>query len=344
MLAAFTLMLTMGSSAAPEPSWTAPAGCPDRARGTELLQRFLGRPPPVPVRVVLSAEARGYAGLVEIDGAARTLHASDCETLARAVALVVAVSLDPVAAASMTTESESEPTPGPDPGRGVPEPESRIPEPDLDLRIPEPDLDLRIPEPDRTASTPTRGRRPVLASADRPPEPAPEPTTHAIALSGGAGLALLPAPTGAARLGHAITRGGFRLQTDLTYAPPRTIAYPDEPTVGGRFQSVSLGVRACFVPGSARVVAPLCAGLEGGPLIGRGVGIDQARNPVDAWVGGLASGAVVVRVHARVALTATAEVIASLRRPAFHVGSRGTLFRVPQVGLRGLLGLELRAW
>lgn len=315
--------LAASSPSDPELSWTAPAECPDHSRGAEHLRRFLGgRTPTTPVRVTLSADGVGYVARVELDGGVRTLRADDCETLARAAALVVAVSLDPVATASaVAAEQQHGPTP---------------------------ELALGVPEPE-PAPAPARSRRPPpLASADQPARPEPRPaaptTTHSIGMSGGIGQTIVPSLTGAVRLGHALDRGAFRLQTNLTYAPPRIVTYPDEPSVGGRFQSAGLGVRACFAPASTRVTVPLCAGLEGGPVIGRGVGIEQARRPVDAWVGGLASAAVVVRLHARVAVTVTAELIASLRRPAFHVGSRETLFRSPLVGLRGLAGLELRVW
>jgi hypothetical protein len=86
----------------------------------------------------------------------------------------------------------------------------------------------------------------------------------------------------------------------------------------------------------------LCGGLEGGPILGRGVGVANTLSPVGAWLGGLAGAAARVRVHPRVALLAGADLLVALRRPAFHVGARETLFRAAPVGLRALLGLELR--
>src|SRR5690606_20325038 len=114
--------------------------------------------------------------------------------------------------------------------------------------------------------------------------PAPASRSHSLGLSGGLGWVVVPALTGMIRLGHAFDRDALRLQTDLAYATPRAITYLGSPSVGGRFQSLALSVRACFAPGSTRVTVPLCAGLEGGPVLGRGLGVAPARRPVGLWL------------------------------------------------------------
>jgi hypothetical protein len=304
--------------------WVAAAECPDAARGREHLVGFLGgRTPSVRAQVELVADAAGYMATVTVEGATRTLQAGDCETLGRAAALVVAVSLDPVATAAVVLGSRAETEPDP-----------------VETAID------AAREQDITSETETAARRTRLVRADMPSPseprgPAPEPG-HWLAVGGGIGLALVPAVAGAVRLGYAHDRGGLRLQADATYATPRTITYPAEPDVGGRFQSVGLGARACFAPAAGRVAIPLCGGLEAATVLGRGTGFPNARRPVGVWIGGLASATALVRVHPRVALMAGADLLVSLRRPAFHVGARETLFRSPPIGIRGLLGLELR--
>lgn len=315
----------------PRLEWVAPVECPDATRGAEHLARFLGgRALAAPARVELRAEPAGHVAIVTVDGATRTLHASDCETLGRAAALVVAVSLDPVAAAAVVLESEAAEIPA-TPAREVPEPTA--------------DVELGPPAESITLPPTRRPPRTTSARADMPArvEPrAPIGSGHWLGASGGIALALVPALTGTVRLGYAFERGAVRVQANATYATPRTITYPAEPGVGGRFQSVSLGLRACFAPAAGRVVIPLCGGLEGGPVLGRGLGVPNTRRPVGVWVGGLASAAALVRVHSRVALMAGADLLVSLRRPGFHAGSRETLFRSPLVGLCGLAGLEIR--
>lgn len=322
MLLGPTLMLGASLAAAspevpappgePRLEWIAPAECPDAARGADELARFLGgRALPVPARVELGASAQGYAATVTVARASRTLHGSDCETLARAAVLVVAVSLDPVATAAVVSSPASAvvaATPAP-------------------------------PRPPTTARSPRR----TTARADvRARVEPPLASTHWLGASGGVALALVPALTGAVRLGYAYGHRALRVQAEITYATPRAVTYPAEPKVGGRFQSVVAGVRACFAPATGRLAVPLCAGLEGGPIFGQGVGIANTRSPVGVWLGGLAGAAAVVRVHARVALVAGAELLVALRRPAFHVDPRGTLFIAAPVGLQALAGIELR--
>lgn len=322
----------------PRLEWIAPPQCPDAASGAEHLERFLGgHKLPAPARVELVASAAGYVAKVTVDGATRTLHAEDCETLARAAALVVAVSLDPVATAA-TVLRERDVGAVEEPGgsgagsRGASSDTSTAPESD--------DTELG------PTQEPARRQRTISTRADMPsraePGDTPSGSAHWLGASGGIALAIVPSLTGAVRLGYAYQRGPLRVQAEATYATPRAITYPAEPAVGGRFQSVVVGVRACFAPAAGRLAVPLCGGLEGGAIFGRGIGIPNARNPVGAWIGGLAGAAAVVRVHPRVALLAGADLLVGLRRPAFHVGARETLFRASPVGLRALAGLELR--
>lgn len=318
----------------PRLEWVAPPQCPDEARGAEHLARFLGgRALSAPARVELAPSrpgATGHVATVTVAGATRTLHAEDCETLARAAALVVAVSLDPVAAAAVVLEREAEG------GTGGTEGEVEV-EVETDVGSGAPPESIEPPQPER--------RRASWGRADMPPRgdaSSEQAGSHWLGASGGIALALVPSLTGAVRLGYAFERNALRLQAEATYGTPRTITYPAEPTVGGRFQSVVFGMRACFAPAAGRVSVPLCGGLEGGPIFGRGLGIANRRSPVGAWIGGLAGAAAVVRVHPRVALTLGADLLVALRRPAFHVGDRGTLFRAAPVGLRAIAGLELR--
>jgi len=316
----------------PRLEWVAPTGCPDASRGAEQLAGFLGgRVLGVPARVELVTHASGHVATVTVDGASRTLESEDCETLARAAALVVAVSVDPVATAAVVLR-ERELGAGRESGS------------ELDAQGPgsrevsrERPASEREPEPRRRA-TPPRADMPPHAD----PHETPSGPAHWLGASGGVGLAIVPALTGAVRLGYAHQRGALRLQAEATYATPRTITYPAEPEIGGRFQSVVVGVRACFAPAAGRVTVPLCGGLEGGAILGHGIGVANTRSPVGAWIGGLAGAAARVRVHPRVALVAGADLLVALWRPAFHVGARETLFRAAPVGLRALAGLELR--
>ena len=141
------LLLSLMIAAAPggpdvQLSWDAPPGCPDRAKIDADLARFLAHgaqrddtPVVIDARVtrdgdkfVLALDVRASAGAIE-----KTMRADDCKVLASAVALVVAVLLDPTAVVE-TVERERvaptppppvEPTPAPVPAKPPPSAEPR---------------------------------------------------------------------------------------------------------------------------------------------------------------------------------------------------------------------------
>lgn len=323
-----TVRIAAAAPERPRLEWVAPPSCPPADEGAEQLARFLGdRVVAAEARVTLEAAGSAdYVATVTVAGATRTIRSTDCTTLARAAALVVAVSLEPVVTAEAVHRRQTEPA-------------------EAVAAAPTPVDDDDRTEP--TASPTSRSTsRSTLGRADRPSDPAPRTPApiraHWLSASGGVAFAHVPALTGGARLSYAFTRRALRVQAELTYALPRTVGYRAEPALGGRFQSIAVGGRACFAPAVGRVAAPLCAGVEGGPVLGRGVGVINARRPTPAYVGAVASGALVVRASARVAVTAGAELLVAAVRPAFYVGARDVLLRAPPVGLRGLAGLEVR--
>ncbi len=313
--------------------WRTVEGCPGAAEGRAHVEHYLGGPIPPGRRtgVTLDGDAGGFLATIEVDGASRSLRSRDCEHLARAAALIVAVGLDPVAVADAlpeTAPSSAAPT-TPVPAPAVPAPETPAPAPETPARLPT--------EPPPLATRPARGDR--VARRAEPSRPSP---THHLNLAGGITRALTPAIAGSVRLGYALMRGAFRLEADVLYATPRRVAYPEDPEVGGRFQAITAGVRACVAPTAGPVTVPLCAGLEGGPIVGRGFGVEREQRPVDGWIGGQAGAAALFRVHPRLAVSVDGDLAVPFRRPAFHVDGRETLFRSPQVGVRALAGLELR--
>lgn len=355
MLASSALVLRVVLAAAapevPQPpgqprlEWTAPPECPAADRGAEHLDRFLGgRALPASAQVALASGATGHVATVTVDGATRTLQASDCETLARAAALVVAVSLDPVAAAKVLGETDEAEPEAPLPAAteapagaldGAPTPATPVAASRGVVRPATDDSRAALAAGSRRA-----GVRGVETATGTEPRAAVA-RAHWLGASAGPALALVPVLTGALRLGYAFERKALRVQANATYATPRVVTYPSS-TVGGRFQSVAVGVHGCLASTAGRVTVPLCGGLEGGAIFGRGLGVNNPRNPVGGWLGAVAGGSVVFRARPRLALSLGADLIGGLWRHAFHVGALGTLFRVPIVGLRGMAGLELR--
>ncbi len=336
----------MGSppSEVPSPSpptdglrWEAAAPCPDAAQGRRWMERFSGGPlrAGTAVRVALQPAEGGYDAVVDVDGSSRRLHATDCRTLARAAALVVAVSIDAVEAVEAVEAVMPErPWDSGDPSLSAP---PREPTPNALDPVP------GVPEPTRVDRQPLRtGPRNSAADARRPAPQSSKDAAHWLGVAAGVARARLPTATAALRGSYAFERGAVRLRIDGHYDPPRRLEYPDEPGIGARLQSAALGARGCFAPAGPRWSVPLCVGLEGGPIIGRGFGIARERVGIDGWVAGIVGLSTLVRLHPRVALTLGADAALALRRPAFHVGSRAALLRSPTLGVRGGLGVEFR--
>lgn len=297
--------------------WSAPAACPGEAEVLADVERLLGErrlAAEVAVRAVITGDGEGHAATVTIDqAAARQLRARECAALARAIALVIAVAVDPVATREHLEILEPAPI----------EPAPIVPGP------PPPVLAPVIVDP-----RPAPIAEPPPAS---PPRPRPR-SEHAITIRGGLLIGVTPLATGAVALGYRLDRGLLRVEARALYGTPRRLDYPDG--VGARLQSVTLGALACVAPERPGVRFPLCLGLEAGPLIGRAIAAEAPRLRADLWASGLVGAGLVARLGPRVALVVGAEFAVALRRPAFHVGAREVLARAPAVGVRALVGLE----
>ncbi|MEZ4451253.1 MAG: hypothetical protein R3B09_17370 [Nannocystaceae bacterium] len=307
--------------------WSAPPTCPSAVEVQAELDRLLdGRAVIDEVvaraEVVAAADGGGLVATLQIGEAApRILHAGECVALGRAIALVIAVAVDPVAVAGRLALADAPP-----PAEAPPE----DPPPAVDEAPPE---DAReVPEP------PAVEIGGGLATAEAPRRR--PPIAHSLGLGGGALYGVTPAWTGAIAGSYRLDRGALRVEARALYATPRRVDYEDG--VGALLQAVTIGALACAAPELRRLRAPLCVGLEGGPLIGVGRGSATTERRVALWASALVSTSLVARIRPRLALTLRAELAIALRRPAFHIGDREVLSRAPQVGGRGILGLEVR--
>lgn len=310
-----------------ELEWRAPAGCSSAGEVLAEVERLLaGRRPAEVVAVVAEVATEGpeFAATVAIAGAApRVLRAGECAALGRAVAVVIAVAVDPV-----RTESEDGVVPAAD---------------EVDPVVPAPPVGgepAAVGEPD--ATPPIRGEQGGVP-APTAPELARARVVHGLGVRGGLLVGATDAPTGAVGLVYGLERGLLRVEARVLYATPRRITYDDTfDGVGARVQAVTIGALGCVAPGSATVRVPLCVGGEAGPLIGRGIGVPAGQLRADLWASGLFAAGVVGRVHRRFNLVLSVEVAVALRRPAFHVGDRDPLVRSRPVGARLLFGIEFR--
>lgn len=314
--------------------WRAPDSCPAHA---ELLERLLEHAPTSggsTLRVHARVELRGLEYVVELGLSSRegesqrSFSAHDCTTLVEAIELVVAVTIDPIAATEWlelrhNPQFSSEPE-QPEPGPEEPEPEEPEPEPEPGPEEPEREPTSTIFELEPASPLPSRGRLRV-----------------GLQLSGGGGYG--PTRTGYAELGGALALLGPRWRWELggTWSIPRVVRRSE--VIRGRFDAWTVDSRGCFVPVVAkRIELPLCAGLAIGQVRGQGLDpIPRVHAARYLWIAPSLAQGLWWTPFERLAIGVDLEVLVPLTRGRFVVDTL-EVDRVAAIGVRALAGFELR--
>jgi hypothetical protein len=321
----FFVALLVGSLAQPaaalpvELAWEAPRGCPDAARIRGEIARLLASTEPGPHRKRVRASAQPHrtadgswrAQLVIRDDsgetARRTLGDRSCTVIADATALIVAIAVDPTI--QMTAA----------PAAAAPAPASPVstrPEP-----APAPDLSVG-----RSAPAPAPAAR----------------TRYAAGVFGMGRQGVLPGGDGAAGLSVAGIAGGWRLELAAGYVFPSDVYLASSSDAGARLWQWWLGLAPCRIVERRRFEFPLCAGVEGGALHGRGIGGTVA--PTDGrqpWLALTAGAGALWLVGDNVGVRVAAAAAVAVLRPAFDLGSEA-VHRTGVLSGRLTLGAEWR--
>ncbi|HET6583245.1 MAG TPA: hypothetical protein VFG69_07355 [Nannocystaceae bacterium] len=302
----------IGPADADRIEWRAPAECPDDAAVEARVAAMLGPTDTAATRATadVSAGPAGYSVELTtfIDEAQqhRSLRATECVVLAEAVAVVVAVALDPVAVADRSS------TPAPPPSTTAPPPFAVEPPAKISPLV------VRTP-PARTRRRWSFGSR----------------------IAGGYGLGTAPGGTGLVGLALYAETGRARLEIEGRWWAPRRIERGD---FGARVLLGTASFAGCVQLGGPRVTAPLCIGLEAGALRAGGFGLTNARVVNFPWLAPLARAAIQVRVHARVRLWLAVEGAALALRPQLQQGfaQPQRFWAAPPVSPRVMLGVDAR--
>jgi hypothetical protein len=113
-----------------------------------------------------------------------------------------------------------------------------------------------------------------------------------------------------------------------------------EPEVGAEIQLGAAALRGCPVLKARRWEFPLCAGVELGAMVARGLGVEKAAVQRSLWAAATVGGAAAWQPVRAIALWAQVDAVVPLVRPGFAVGGLGSLFRAPAAGVQGFFGLE----
>lgn len=248
---AFVFGLGVGPSPPIDLQWTAPASCPTdpevEARVRDLVGPETGLAGDATANVVASGDRFAASITLRSDRgtSTRSFAADSCDALADAVALVIAVGLDPLAVSTVVRDVA--PTIAP------PSPLEPV------------TTSIDEPEP-----TPPRVE---------PPPRTPQRRRPAIGLRGFAhGTATLGIFTGVGGLaggGLALTLDRARLELAGHHEVGRRFTHPSDADSGALIGASAGRLAACWTPSAARFIFPLCAGAEVGAITARGRGISR---------------------------------------------------------------------
>ncbi|MFO7567997.1 MAG: hypothetical protein R6X02_35475 [Enhygromyxa sp.] len=322
------------------------SACPSRA---ELIERIaaqgvggqLGERVPVrhrEARLAVEVEVevvgdrwRASLSLSDADGhAQRSFSAESCAALADATALIVAVTLDPIAVASLHASVAA----GGELAPAEPEPEPVELEP-VEL---EP-VELE-PSPSPASNDPPIDLTlPSSADEDQPSPSWPEDLQLGVSIHGGGGWG--PTSAGSASLGGRLALLGARWRAELgaRWALPRRL---ERDGAAGVFDAWVVEGRGCFSPGVRTLEFPLCPGIEAGSMRGRGVPPTRDLTRQNFWwvAPSLSQGLTWAPVR-RFAIGVELGLVVPLTRGRFVVGER-PVTELAVIGGRALLNLELR--
>jgi hypothetical protein len=288
-----------------------------------------------------SADAQWIA-TVEIDTAdtttIRTLRGGPCSSLADAIALVVAVTVDPLGA---STRVDARTQVGPDPE--IDAPVGTIPQPDPE------DTGPAAPDPTpEAASTETRDGGRVLRdgsrSATRPRTPARPPLSASVIAEGGGALGLLPRIGG--RLGgtFALGIGSARIALTGLHAFSRRVAHPEDDGTGADVALSAARVSGGWSFRAGRFTFPLCAGIEAGAFTAAGFGLRDTTTARAAWVAVVPAAQPTLWATRWLGIGLHVEAPISILRPRFGIDdfTGQDLLRVGPVGFRFGLSIEAK--
>jgi hypothetical protein len=319
--------------------WVAPLECPDEAALRErvhaLVPGLLERPDAARSRVDIEVRAveAGYAASVVMrngDGETRREFAApDCETVADAAALILAVALDPVGVSvGLRERAASEPVPTePTPTEPTPTEPSIPDELPVDQDLPVEQEPVELPPVIDRASDPVATKRPRNLGGG-------------VRVLGGGGYG--PTDTGYATIGGTLALLGPRWRVELggLWAVPRVVRV--DTGIGGRFDGWAVIGRGCFAPKVRRLELPACGGVELGSV--RGSGLDEL--PVSGqasflWIAlAVAQGLWFAPIE-RVGIGMQVDLAVPLNRGVFAIETN-EVQRIAAVTVRGLAGVELR--
>jgi len=300
--------------------WSAPAVCPDGQSVEREVEALLGlatvsrerlsataivTPIASAWRVVLTTDVHGVPGR-------RTVEAPSCEALAHATALVLAITIDPHAAAQP-------------PAGGVVAHDAGA---------------LALAE---DAAPPTVALVPQARVESDSTEPPPR--SSKLSLGGGAAAAVgaLPGVAFAPEIALGWSSAAWRVDLTISYFP--AVSARVDATRGGDLGLLSSALRGCrlWVAGGGPLELGPCAAFEGGAMFAQGVGVRHPGKETVPWFAVRAGALGALRLgRSAVWLVLSVDGEVPITRYRFEVDAVGIVHHPSPVGGRGAFGAEVR--
>lgn len=326
LIPALAVSLAVADARADPPplTWDAPAGCPEAQVVEAQVREVVGpRAAPAITSVHARAEPRGDAWQIVVtftrEGGAteRRLTLHDCESTARATALLVAIAL-----------VDAAPT----------EPIEELP-----TAVPVEPRPLETPPPDPPRSEPLPAHAPPPAREAPPVAPTSPRVRAFIQLGPAVTLGLLPRT--AAGLHLAIGAAWPRLRLALAYSSwYRSPVRASDPSQGADLSLHAASLRVGPVRRFGPIELHAGLGLELGALRAAGFGSDINFDRLTWWASPLVVGSIAwlpPALRRRAALLLQADLVAPLHRPTLSIDAR-PFSRPAALGLRVAAQLEVR--
>jgi hypothetical protein len=352
--------------------WKAPAECPGESDVKAEVDRLLGasRARPAKPIEVTAAVSRDEQGTWHVrletpgDGATRVreIHGASCHAIANASALILAMMIDPEAAAAAPAPSSSAAAtsssaasanaPGNSPSAST-APSGTSPSAAASAVSP----GAATTGPFTGAgSMPTAPGAPVQVTAppatpkkNKPPgttAPPPEirmllPISFRIGAWAGADAGSLPGVSAGFGVTGALLIGAQRIEVGFAARPPATGTLAARPTAGGSVDLISGSIGTCRALLERPVQLGPCLSLEAGRMHAAGFGVTAPGHADEPWVAAGAGGLLSWAPVRRVALVLRIDAVAPLLRPTFVLDGVGPVHRPDAVAGRAAGGVEL---
>jgi hypothetical protein len=332
-------------------TWTAPPPpqCPTADEVRREVARQAHAAPgraPAPLDADARVEAIGGRWRVELHTARagvdgfQTLEDDSCELLARATALVIALSLyDSGGSAPPSTVAPDEPR--------VESTLRRRPSPPAERAKPAPEPPpTSAPEQDRAAPPPSSP--PDLAPSPAPtlavsPTPTPHPTlAWAVAAEGRLSRGPLPETSFGLSLGVDARRGRLLVKVRLTGGPATEQASAAAPDVRGRYQAWGASIAPCIVARSAaRLALAGCVDLDASLLWVTASGAAHDESAFAPWYAAGPVALARVRLSRLTRLELGGGVGISVDRPIFALRHLVEVYAVPRFVPNATIGVSV---